>query len=94
MKLKTVSLTILLCTTSIASINAYSQDASNDRRERRGPPQEAIDVCIGKTSGDAVSFTLPNGNIVKSTCEIRHGQLVAAPPAGGHLRGKRDKPPQ
>lgn len=57
--------------------------------QRMGPPQEAIDACIGKTEGESVSFTTPRGNTVNGTCQLKEDTLVAVPenaPQGGQQR--------
>jgi len=59
-----------------------------------GPPQEAIDACVGKAAGDAVTFTTPRGIVVNATCETTpSGQLVARP-AEGPRNGPRGGPPR
>jgi Spy/CpxP family protein refolding chaperone len=51
-----------------------------------GPPQEAIDVCAGKSAGDRVSLTTPCGDNVAGTCRETAGGLAAVP--DGRHRGK------
>ena len=62
-------------------------DGSGGRRG--GPPQEAIDACVGKSAGATVEFKSPRGDTVKGTCAERRGQLVAVPEGKG--QGKRGK---
>lgn len=56
----------------------------------KGPPQEAIDACSGKSEGDAVRFTTPRGKTVSGTCRDVRGKLIAVPEGGfpGRHRGK------
>lgn len=56
----------------------------------KGPPQEAIDACAGKSEGDAVRFTNPRGETVSGTCREIRGRLVAVPEGGPWGRGGMD----
>lgn len=45
----------------------------------KGPPQEAIAACAGKSDGDTVQFTTRRGDTVSGTCRDIRGGLVAVP---------------
>ncbi len=49
----------------------------------KGPPQEAIDACAGKSAGDPVQFTAPRGDSVSGICREIGGGLAAVPEGGG-----------
>lgn len=57
---------------------AFAQPGGQ-REGRQGPPQEAIDACVGMNAGDAASFTSPRGDDVTGICEERDGQLILHP---------------
>ena len=56
---------------------------SPEGRQRREPPQEAINACDGKNAGDKVEFETPRGETVTGTC-VNNGDLIFAIPEGGH----------
>lgn len=58
----TIALLLLL------SGSAFAQ--AGPREERRGPPQEALDVCKGKKEGSSAEVTTPRGDIMKGTCRM------------------------
>ena len=46
---------------------------------RKGPPQEAFELCKDKNAGDSVEITSPQGDTVEGVCKEMHGQMVAVP---------------
>lgn len=44
------------------------------------PPPEAVQACEGKSEGDSVTITLPDGTTVEAVC-APHGDQLAARPA-------------
>ncbi|WP_342805117.1 hypothetical protein [Alteromonas sp. M12] len=63
--------------------------AKPDREGRGGkPPQEAIEVCEGKSEGDEVSFSTPRGDTITATCQIMQDELVAVPEGHGQRRSE------
>ena len=42
----------------------------NGPNQGRTPPQEAINACTGKSSGDSCSFTSPFGDMISGTCQM------------------------
>ncbi|GAB4374020.1 MAG: hypothetical protein Kow00128_23930 [Deltaproteobacteria bacterium] len=56
----------------------------------KGPPQEAIDACAGRSPGEAVRFTTPRGDTVSGACRETPDGLVAVPDREfrGRHRGK------
>ncbi len=57
-----------------------------DGGRQMGPPQEAIDACAGKATGDTVEFTTPGGDAVTGTCRQIRDKLIAVPEGGFHGR--------
>mmetsp|Transcript_649 Transcript_649/g.1490 ORF Transcript_649/g.1490 Transcript_649/m.1490 type:complete len:116 (-) Transcript_649:826-1173(-) len=53
-----------------------------------GPPQEAIDACVGKVAGDTVTFATPRGSVT-GTCETTPSGQLAARPAKDAQPGRR-----
>ncbi len=54
-----------------------------------GPPQEAIDACVGLTAGAACTVETPNGNLSGSCTAVPSSELACVPeggPAGGGQR--------
>lgn len=64
---------------TLVLLTSFSALANEEHRERRQPPQVAIDACIDKVEGDAVLFTTRRGNELEATCKIRRDQLLAVP---------------
>ncbi len=88
----------LLAAFAAVVANAQAQD---DGSHHRGPPkafmEAALKACEGKSEGDAVSLTGPEGESLDATCALnREGQLAAKPPRppkGGERRPRPDKAP-
>ncbi len=57
----------------------------------QGPPQEAIDACAGKKTGDAVRFITPRGDNVSAVCRDFDGRLAAAPEMGAAWAGRGNR---
>ena len=51
-----------------------------------GPPQEALDACVGLSNGDECRFTSPRGDMVMGTCGLTADDRLARMPAGGPPR--------
>ncbi|MCP5141308.1 MAG: YHYH protein [Chromatiales bacterium] len=49
---------------------------------RRGPPQEAIDACQGRSSGASCVINTPHGELDGSCRKVRSGEMACVP-AGG-----------
>jgi hypothetical protein len=60
--------------------------------ERHGPPPEAYQVCVGKTSGNAAQFTGPKGEIIQGTCQAEGERLVLRPYHPPTAKTKFDTP--
>lgn len=52
----------------------------------KAPPQEAIQVCEGKSAGDSVEFETRRGDTLTGVCQEIDGQLVAVPEGRCGLR--------
>ena len=51
--------------------------------EPAGPPQEALDACVGLSNGDECRFTSPRGDMVMGTCGLTADDRLACMPADG-----------
>lgn len=79
--------TIIALTTFVLSLSAAQALAAG--QEGRKPPPEAFEICEGKSEGDSVSITSPQGDTVEATCKAMRGdELVAVPEGGGRQGGK------
>ena len=84
MKKVIIALTSLVITFSATQAFAAGQ-------ERGKPPAEAFEACEGKSEGDTVSITSPQGDTVEGTCKtMRGGDDLIAVPAGGPPKGGRE----
>lgn len=57
-----------------------------DGEGRMGPPPEAFKACEGKSSGDKVTISGPEGKTLSGVCHDMKGKLAAMPEhkSGGH----------
>ncbi|MFN4119190.1 hypothetical protein [Acidovorax sp.] len=53
--------------------------AQQGRPTPPSPPPEAYTACQGKSEGDTVTLTLPDGKALEGTCRTINGALAAAP---------------
>jgi hypothetical protein len=81
----------LLLLPSLVPMTGWAEDNAGDRQRRKGPPQEAFEVCAGKQVGDSVTFTGRRGESLTATCEERNEQLVAVPERMRERRGQRER---
>lgn len=58
------------------------EDGQRPSQPDREPPQEAFDVCEGKTEGTSAELTTPDGGLVTGTCQTIEDQLVLVPENG------------
>ena len=59
-----------------------NQNGPNQNGPNQGnPPQEAINACSGKSTGDFCSFTSPRGDFISGTCQIPPGNSLACVPS-------------
>lgn len=70
---------MVLVTVLSVSVYAAGSGQGDDQRRRKGPPQEAFELCKDKSAGDSVEITSPQGEIVEGVCKEMHGQMVAFP---------------
>lgn len=54
-----------------------------------GPPQEAIDACVGLASGAACTIETPNGNLTGSCTAVSSNELACVPEGGPPGGGQR-----
>lgn len=80
---------IIALTSIVISFSAMQALAEGQRGK---PPAEAFEACEGKSEGDTVSITSPQGDSVEATCKTMRGgdELVAMPAGGPPKGGKRD----
>jgi len=62
-----------------------------ESNERGHPPAEAFEVCEGKSEGDTVTITTPEGDSIEGTCTAVRGDELVAMPAGGPPQGGRSQ---
>ena len=86
MKINTLAALSLLTAGSLMSVYSFAQPPQGPRGGK--PPQEAIDACNDKESGEEVSFETPRGDTLEATCKMINDQLVAVP--AGHNMKKED----
>lgn len=67
----------VVATAAAATAPAFSQPQGHPARH--APPPEAYAACKGKTEGDSVTLTLPDGKSLTGTCRTMDGTLVAMP---------------
>ena len=77
----------LAITFALSASNAIAKPPMRDGK----PPLEAIEACLDKIEGQAVSFTTKRGHDLEGSCEMIEGQLVAVPE---HHPMKRGNPEQ
>jgi hypothetical protein len=78
MKMKVLtSATSLLFLAVLLPVGIYAAEEQQTRPQ--GPPPEAFDVCKGKSVGDSVEVTTPDGTKIKAVCRDMQGQLAALP---------------
>jgi len=81
--------TLLLITLVTATLSLANQN-SNQQREMREPPKEAISICEGKSEGDTCSMETPRGDTVKGTCQnTPDDKYFACMPEGHKMREDR-----
>ena len=68
-------LVIALASASFSN-SLYAQQRKDDNKK---PPKEAIEACVDKSEGDAVSFTTRHGHQLSGICTIIEDTLVAVP---------------
>ena len=57
------------------------QSGPNQSGPNQGtPPQEAINACSEKSTGDSCSFTSLHGDIISGTCQMPPGNSLACVP--------------
>jgi hypothetical protein len=62
--------------------NGPNQNGPNQNGPNQGnPPQEAINACSGKSTGDFCSFISPHGDVISGTCQIPPGNSLACVPS-------------
>lgn len=74
----------LLIALGLALPISYASAEPDQRRRHRGPPPEAIEVCVDQSEGDICGFSTPRGDI-EGTCIVPprgEEQLVCAPEGG------------
>lgn len=71
--------------------SASDHKGGPDGDGRKGPPPEAFKACEGKSAGDKVSMSGPEGKSMSATCHDMKGKLAAMPEHGGdkesHMHG-------
>jgi len=60
--------------------SAFADRGDGEGRERRGPPQEAIDACAALVEGDACSFTGRRDKEMTGTCFAPSESTLACKP--------------
>lgn len=65
--------------------------AQNQQSQRRGPPQEAIDACSGKSESDSCSFEGHQGRSVEGSCKTMREDFVCVPEFHQMQRGGNDE---
>lgn len=75
---------IALMTALLFSSAAYAQsdEDSEPRKERRGPPEVAIEACSSAVQGDPCSFEDREGDAIDGTCEAPDDKPLACRPEG------------
>lgn len=67
----------------VGTAHAQSDEENEPRRDRRGPPQEAVEACSTLVQGDPCSFEGRRGNAVEGSCEAPEDKPLACRPEGG-----------
>jgi len=81
---------IIIALTSVVITFSAMQVFAEDH-QRGKPPAEAFEACEGKSEGDSVSITSPQGDSVEATCKkMRGGDELIAMPAGGPPKKERN----
>ena len=77
------SLIALIATTLlVGTAYAESDDENKPRREHRGPPEAALEVCASSVQGDSCSFEGRRGDALEGTCEAPDDKPLACRPEG------------
>lgn len=83
--------TIAILAIVMFSSAAYaSDDAQEDRDERRGPPKQAVEACASMIQGDPCDFEGRRGS-VSGTCEAPADKPLACMPEGGRPKHKLER---
>jgi hypothetical protein len=77
----------------LAPAALWASTSAGGRGERREPPPEAFTACQGKSEGDAVEVTTPDGKTLKAVCRQLNSKLAALPQMGGSGRAPGNGPP-
>lgn len=64
---------------SVCVYAASSEGQDGGQGRRKGPPPEAFELCEGKSVGDSVEITSPQGDKVEGVCKEMNGKMVAVP---------------
>jgi len=102
MKLSPLAI-VLIASLMAAPVFAESEGQEDGQEGGRGrgprgrprPPQEAIEACDGKASGDACAFTGRRGENLEGTCGIGRGggtQVACRP--DNNPEGEMRRPPR
>lgn len=60
--------------------NQGAQNGQSGPNQINTPPQEALNACKSKSSGDLCSFTSPHGDVISGTCKIPPRSSLACVP--------------
>lgn len=86
---------LVLILTSCLSIPLANAEPGERGGRRGGPPQEALDACVGKIEGDACSFSGRRGE-AEGTCVVspRDEEILACRPENHPPEEGRENDPE
>jgi hypothetical protein len=91
---KKILLIALLAVAVAVPVSSRASYGTEGERRPPEPPQQAIDVCQGKTEGTKVEISAPDGGTVSMVCKQMGDRLVAVPEGSGPPPGNGEPPQQ
>lgn len=73
---KRLAILVIALSSAIFGNSLYAQQRMHDNKK---PPKEAIEACVDKSEGDAVTFTTRHGHKLSGICSFMEDILVAVP---------------
>ena len=72
----------------LAGLSVSAMAEVTGQQQRREPPPQAFEICKGKSAGDTVQITTPQGQQLSATCTESPKGLFARPPHPPGQQGK------
>ncbi|MEO1245468.1 MAG: hypothetical protein AAFX56_07235 [Pseudomonadota bacterium] len=83
-----IAVTLMSSLLSTGMALADDNGAEQQRGDRRGPPEAALEACSASVQGDPCAFESRRGDTLDGTCEARDDKPLACRPEGGRKNQK------